>query len=57
MNREKGKHMGDLGVDGWVWTGFIWLRIRSSGGLLRTQELTFWFNKNNFLTSYGTISF
>jgi hypothetical protein len=43
-------HLGDLDVDrriilewilekfiGKVWTGFIWLRIRTSGGLLRTQ--------------------
>jgi hypothetical protein len=23
--------------DRWVWTGFIWLRIRTSGGLLGTR--------------------
>jgi hypothetical protein len=29
----------------WVWTGFIWLRIGSSGGLLWTRQWTFGFHK------------
>jgi hypothetical protein len=27
----------DLRYDGMIWTGSIWLRIGTSGGLLRTQ--------------------
>jgi hypothetical protein len=30
---------------GKAWTGFIWLRIGASGGLLGTQHRTFRFNK------------
>jgi hypothetical protein len=31
--------------DGKVWTGFIWLRIRTSGGLLWTRSWTFGYRK------------
>jgi hypothetical protein len=30
-------HLDHLGVNGRVWTGFIWLRIGNSGELLRTR--------------------
>jgi hypothetical protein len=51
-NLQRGDYSEDLGIDEeiireWilgkedvgvkVWTGFIWLRIGTSGGLLRTQ--------------------
>jgi hypothetical protein len=29
----------------WVWNGFVWLRIGTSGGLLWTQKWTFRFHK------------
>jgi hypothetical protein len=28
-----------------IWTGFIWLRIETSGGLLLTRQRTFEFHK------------
>jgi hypothetical protein len=28
-----------------VWTGFIWVRISTSGGLFWTRKWTFWFHK------------
>jgi hypothetical protein len=31
--------------DGIVWTGFVWFRIETSGGLLETWLRTFWFHK------------
>jgi hypothetical protein len=38
---------------GGTWTGFIWLRIRSSDGLLYTKNEP----AGNFLTSWITVSF
>jgi hypothetical protein len=35
----------EIGWDSIVWTGLIWLRIGTSGGLLRTRLLTFGFHK------------
>jgi hypothetical protein len=29
--------LGEIGYDGMVWIGLIWLRIVTSGGLLRTS--------------------
>jgi hypothetical protein len=46
---------------GKMWTGFIWLRIETSGGLLWTRQWTFKFHKRrwmvNFLTAWVPISF
>jgi hypothetical protein len=42
-----------------VWTGLIWLRIVTSGGLLRTRLWTFGFHKNSwkFLSSCASAGF
>jgi hypothetical protein len=47
----------EIGIEGR--TGFSWLRIGSSGGLLWTRWWTFGFHKKAgyFLTSWVTISF
>jgi hypothetical protein len=48
----------EIGIDGRR-TGFSWLRIGSSGGLVWTREWTFEFHKKSgyFLTGWVTISF
>jgi hypothetical protein len=49
--------LGEIGIDGG--TGFSWLRIGSSGGLVWTRQWTFGFHKKAgyFLTSWVAISF
>jgi hypothetical protein len=46
---------------GWVvWSGFIWLRIETNGGLLWTRQWTLWtipLNAANLLTNWATTSF
>jgi hypothetical protein len=69
---QKGKdYLGDLSVDGkiiwkWIlkkygwgmWTRFMWLGIRFSGGLLWTRYWTFRsLSTGNFMTGWATIGF
>jgi hypothetical protein len=40
-----------------VWNGIIWLRIGSSGGILRTVYWTFWFRKSLKISWRGRLYF
>jgi hypothetical protein len=37
LGRPRCSWVDNIKIDGMVWTGSVWLRIGTSGGLLRTQ--------------------
>jgi len=51
--------MGIVNMVGRMWTGFIWLRIGSSGRLLQTRLVDFRLPQNaaNFVAGLGTVRF
>jgi hypothetical protein len=46
----------EMGKEG-AWNGFIWLRIRASGGLVSTREWTFEFHEGEYREYVSTYPF
>jgi hypothetical protein len=53
------RHLGDSGVEMNVWAWFVWVRIQYSGGTFVNAVMNLWLQQNaeNFLNSWGTVSF